>query len=163
MPLVALQWLQWLPALEVTRAFDLSVDVVVPAIRLGMVQLCLLDLKNSCESPLLVSEGSMAGIGFDIGVSIGIGSVVEWMEDTADGLGELVRYHARTSLRRSMQEHHRQIEEEDSAIFLQHSMALLVPLSRKSTTWHVYLLHLLAFWTDKSASPATKEPPPAVH
>jgi hypothetical protein len=75
----------------VTRAFDLSVDVVVPAMKLGMVRLGLLDLKNSCERRVLVSEGSMAGIGFDIGVAIGIGSGAEWMEDTADGLGELVR------------------------------------------------------------------------
>jgi hypothetical protein len=74
----------------VIRAFDLSV-VVVPAMKLGIVQLCLLDLKNSCESPVLVSEGGMVGIGFDIGVSIGIGSGVEWMEDIADGPGELVR------------------------------------------------------------------------
>ena len=94
MPLVALQWL---PALEATRAFDLSVDVVVPAMKLEMVQLCLLDLKNSCEGRVLVSEGGMVGIGFDIGVAIGIGSGVEWttkmlwMADTADGLGGLVR------------------------------------------------------------------------
>jgi hypothetical protein len=91
MPPVALQWPQWLPALEVTRAFDLSVDVVVPATKLGMVRCCLLDLKNSFERPALVSEGGMIGIGFDIGVSIGIESGVERMQDTADGLGKLVR------------------------------------------------------------------------
>jgi hypothetical protein len=77
--------------LEVTRAFDLSVEVVVPAMKLGMVRLCLLNLKNSCVRRVLVSEGSIVGIGFDIGVAIGIGSGAEWMEDTAGGLGELVR------------------------------------------------------------------------
>lgn len=132
-----------LPAFEMTRAFDLSVvvdDAVVPGLKLWMVQLCLSDLKNWCEGRVLEPEGGMLGIAFGIGVAIAIGSGVGWatkmsqMEDTADRLGELVRWPARVSLRGLMQGCHRQIEEEDSATFLQHNRALLVPLSRKSTT-----------------------------
>jgi len=64
--------LQELPALDVSLGYDLSVDIVVLAMKLRIAQLSLSDLKNSGARTSSVSDDGVVGFDSDILVAIGI-------------------------------------------------------------------------------------------